>query len=609
MNLRQRLADHVVVADGAMGSELIGRIPDVPRIDLAALEHPKDVLHIHLDYLAAGAEILQTATFATSRPRLRRLHAESETEVLNAAAVKLARDARDIAGVDCLVAGSIGPVAGLLDPDEPGNRAEIAAAFSEQAAILAGRGADLLVLESFFRLDELRIALAAVREITKLPIIALLTFPAERAPHPWESYARQVTELDAEDVTAVGLSCAPGPLGTLEIVQRLPRLTHPLAVEPNAGMVVQRPGRALLSPATPSYLASFARQAVSLGAQLVGSCCGTGPEHTRAIAAAVKGTQAVRPVSPRIVVSAPRREPRREPESSLAAKLAAGCFVHVVQVDPPRGANADRVLDAARRMAADGRVDAVDINSNPLARLRMDALWLACEIMRETGLETIPHITPRDASMMGLEAQLLGAWRAGIRNLLAITGDPSLLGDYPGQFDVNQVDIFELVRAVGRMAEGADWTGNPIGDPPAFHIGVAVNPNAENLDEELTRFERKIAAGARFAMSQVFFEWAPWERFLDRFGGTPPVPCLVPIWPLTSAKLAMRLHFEVPGIVVPRMLRERLHNAGARAEEIGRQHAIEMLAGAPDRAQGVYLIAPFKNPGTVLDLLGSQHSS
>ncbi|NOZ79223.1 MAG: bifunctional homocysteine S-methyltransferase/methylenetetrahydrofolate reductase [Acidobacteria bacterium] len=604
MDIAQRLADHVVVADGAMGSELLARIPEAPRIDLAAIEHPQEVLQIHLDYLAAGAEVLQTATFATSRPRLRRLHADAQTEVLNAAAVKLARDARDIAGVDCLVAGSIGPIAGLLDPDEPENRSTMAAAFAEQAAILAGRGADLLVLESFFRLDELRIALGAVREITALPVIALLTFPAERAPHPWESYAAKIAELDAEDVTVVGLSCAPGPLGTLEILQRLPRLAHPLAVEPNAGMVVQRPGRALLSPATPSYLASFAREAVALGAQLVGSCCGTGPEHTRAIAKAVKGARPEsRPAPTSVRVPVSRPVPRREPESSLATKLASGDFVRVVQIDPPKGANTGRIMDAARRMAADGRIDAVDINSNPLARLRMDSLWLAAEIMRETGLDTIPHITPRDASLMGLQAQLLGAWRAGIRNLLAITGDPSLLGDYPGQLDVNQVDIFELIRAVSRMAEGADWTGNPIGDPPAFHVGVAVNPNAEHLDGEVDRFKRKIAAGARFAMSQVFFEWAPWERFLELFGGTPPVPCLVPVWPLTSAKLAKRLHYEVPGIVVPRELRRHLEAAGPRAAEAGREHAVRMLAEAPARAQGAYLIAPFKNPDAVLDIL------
>ena len=603
-DLAGRLADHVVVSDGAMGSELLARIPEAGRIDLAALEHPGEVLQIHLDYLAAGAEILQTATFATSRPRLRRLHADSETEALNSAAVKLAREAREVAGVDCLVAGSIGPIAGLLDPDRPENRAIMTAAFAEQATILAGRGADLLVLESFFRLDELRLALAAVRDVTSLPLVALMTFPAERPPHPWDAFASQIVRLDEEDTAAVGVSCAPGPLGTVEVLQRLPRLDHPLAAQPNAGVVVQRPGRALLSPATPAYLARFARQAVALGAGLVGSCCGTGPEHTRAIADAVRG---LRPEPRRgaraVVATAPVPVRRREPESSLATKLAAGGFVRLVQIDPPKGANADRLVRAAEKLAVDGRVDAVDINSNPLARLRMDSLWLAAEIGRRTGLETVPHVTPRDASLMGLEAQLLGAWQNGIRNLLAISGDPSALGDYPGQMDVNQVDIFELVRAVSRMAEGVDWTGNPIGDPPAFHIGVAVNPNASDLDEEVNRLRRKVDAGARYAMSQVFFEWTPWERLLERFGGALPVPGLIPVWPLSSFKLALRLHYEVPGIAVPKTLLDSLEAAGADAAALGREHAARMLAEAPGRAQGVYLIAPFKNPEGVLDLL------
>jgi len=602
-SLAERLADHVVVADGAMGSELLARIPGSVRIDLAALEHPREVLQIHLDYLAAGAEIIQTATFAASRPRLARLHAESETEALSSAAVKLAREAREVAGVDCLVAGSIGPIAGLLDPDQPENRAAITAAVAEQASILAGRGADLIVLESFFRLDELRLALAAVHDVTDLPVITLMTFPAERPPHPWDVFAAQVARLDGEEAAAVGISCSPGPLGTLEILERLPRLAHPLAAQPNAGVVVQRPGRALLSPATPAYLARFARRAVALGAGLVGSCCGTGPEHTKAIAAAVAGLRPERERPARVSLAGPEPPAPREPESTLAAKLAAGRFVRVVQVDPPKGANAGRILAAARRMAADGRVDAVDINSNPLARLRMDSLWLAAEIQRETGLETVPHVTPRDASPMGLEAQLLGAWHAGIRNLLAISGDPSLLGDYPGQLDVNQVDIFELVRALTRLAEGVDWTGNPIGDPPAFHVGVAVNPNAADLAQEADRLRRKVDAGARFTMSQAFFEWAPWERLAEQFGGSLPVPALVPIWPLTSFKLALRLHYEVPGIVVPEDLLRRLDEAGAGAADLGREHALTMLAEAPAHAQGVYMIAPFKNPETILELL------
>ncbi|HHQ49019.1 MAG TPA: bifunctional homocysteine S-methyltransferase/methylenetetrahydrofolate reductase [Acidobacteria bacterium] len=608
MDLERRLVDHVVVLDGAMGSELLARVPEIPSIDLAALTHPAEVLAIHLEYLQAGAEILQTATFAASRPRLETLRAGDRTEAVNSAAIKLAREAREVAGADCLVAGSLGPLAALLDPDDPRAHAELMEAHAEQAAILAGRGADLLVLESFFRLDELELALDAVASATSLPVIALMTFPAGRPPHPWGNMAAQVARLAEREVAAVGLSCAPGPMGTLEILERIPPLARPLAVEPNAGVVVHRPDRELLSPATPAYLGRFALRAVELGAAMVGSCCGTGPEHTRAIAAAVAGLAPPAARKPSVSVMAapeerPATPPPRQPRSSLAEALVSGRFVRVVQIDPPRGANSSHLVEAVRTIATTAAIDAVDINSNPLGRLRMDSLWLAAEIERETGVATIPHVTPRDAGIMGLEAQLLGAWRAGIRNLLAITGDPSTLGDYPGHMDVNHVDIFELVRTIRRMAAGEDWSGNPIGDPPAFFTGVAVNPHAADLAHEADRLRRKIEAGASFIMSQVFFEWAPWERLLELFGGGLPVPALVAVWPLTSLKLALRLHYEVPGILVPEELLRRLEDAGPQAGRVGTEHARRLLAEAPSFAQGAYLIAPFKRPERILDLL------
>jgi len=608
MDFSSRLADHVVVLDGAMGSELLARVPGIPSIDLAALTHPAEVLAIHLEYLQAGAEILQTATFAASRPRLETLRAGERTEAVNEAAVKLAREAREVAGADCLVAGSLGPLAALLDPDDPRARAALEEAHAEQAAILAGRGADLLVLESFFRLDELELALDAVAGVTSLPVIALMTFPAGRPPHPWESMAAQVARLAERQVAAVGLSCAPGPMGTLEILERIRPLARPLAVEPNAGVVVHRPDRELLSPATPAYLGRFARQAVELGAAMVGSCCGTGPEHTRAIAAAVAGLRP--PTAKRASVTVetrsgarPESRPQRAPSSSLSEALDENRFVRVVQIDPPRGAGSTRLVEAVRTIDAAAAIDAVDINSNPLGRLRMDSLWLAAEVQRETGVATIPHVTPRDSGIMGLQAQLLGAWRAGIRNLLAITGDPSTLGDYPGHMDVNHVDIFELVRTIRRMAAGEDWSGNVIGDPPAFFTGVAVNPHAADLVHEADRLRRKIEAGAGFVMSQVFFDWAPWERLLELFGGSLPIPALVAVWPLTSFKLALRLHYEVPGILVPGELLHRLEDAGPEAGRIGREHAQRLLAEAPRYAQGAYLIAPFKRPERILELL------
>ena len=600
----KRFADHVVVADGAMGSELLTRVPAGATLDLAPLEHPQEVLAIHLAYLEAGAELIETATFAASRPRLERLRAGDRVDAVNSAGVKLAREARDISGTDCLVAGSIGPLAGVIDLDEPAGPAAIAAAHAEQAAILAGRGADLLVLETFFRLDELLLAIQAVRRTTSLPVVAMLTFPFENLSENPSERAQQVLELFGHDLLAAGVNCAPGPQGALEVLEQIADPPGPLAVMPNAGALVRRDGRIFSPPATPSYLAQFARRAAAAGAALIGGCCGTGPDHIRAMAEAVRGMKPEHRRNGVVVTEHPHAAPPpRRPQSSLAAKLAAGEFARVVQLDPPKGTNSERIIEATRVLAANHRVDAVDINSNPLARLRMDSLWLAAEVQREAGIETIPHVTPRDASLMGLQAQLLGAWHAGIRNLLAISGDPSQLGDYPGVHDVNHVDIFELVRSLSRMAEGFDCAGNPIGDPPAFLVGVAVNPAADNLEHEIGRMRRKVDAGAHFIMSQVFFAWEPWERLLDRCGGKLPAPALVAIWPLPSHKLALRLHNEVPGIFVPDELLAKLEAAGPDAGRVGAERARELLAAAPKYAAGSYLIAPFRNPEEILHLL------
>lgn len=359
-----------------------------------------------------------------------------------------------------------------------------------------------------------------------------------------------------------------------------------------------------MPPATPSYLARFARLAAELGASLVGGCCGTGPDHIAAMAEAVRDLHPVlHAASTARVDDHPPRLRSTGPQSELAAKLADGHFVRLVQLDPPKGTSAEAVLQAADRLAAHPNVDGVDVNSNPLARLRMDAIMLALEIQRRTGLESIAHITPRDSSLMGLQSQLLAAWMGGLRSLFAITGDPSQLGDYPGVHDVYHVNIFELVRSVARMADGVDCAGNPIGDPPDFFLGVAVNPSVDDLQHEVDRFRRKIDAGARWAMTQVFFEWAPWERFLELLGEAPPVPTLVAVWPLRSLKMALRLHHEVPGINVPDDLLTALEAAGPDAARVGRERALEMFRQAPAWANGAYLIAPFKQPEEVVPLI------
>ncbi len=601
---RRRLAERVVVADGAMGSELLQRLPEGSRLDLAAIEHPQAVLDIHLAYIEAGAELIETATFGSSRPRLDRAHAGDRVEEVNSAAVKVAREAREVSGRDVLIAGSIAPLAGVLDLDDAAGQAVIPEAHAEQAAALAARGADVLALETFFRLDELVLAIEAVRDVTDLPLIAMMTFAHERPPHPYRDQAAMIDRLAELDLLAVGVNCAPGPMGSLEILRQVRQQRLPLAAIPNAGTLIRREGRIMLPPATPSYLAAFARQAVELGAAVVGGCCGTGVEHIRAVSDEVGGLRPVaRSRRTAVTVEAPRRSLSVAPQSSLAAKLEEGRFVHLVQLDPPKGTNVDTMLEAARVLAAHPDVDGVDINSNPLARLRMDSLMLGQLIQQRVGLETVPHVTPRDSSLMGLQSQLLGAWTGGVRNLLAVTGDPSQLGDFPGVHDVYHVDIFELVRALSRMAEGFDCAGNRIGDPPGFLIGVAFNPNAEDVEAEAERLRRKVGNGAHFAMSQVCFDWRAWERFADRFGGELPVPALAAVWPLRSHRMALRLHNEVPGIVVPEELQHALEAAGPNAAELGFERAVQLLMEAREHAAGVYLIAPFKQPQAILPVM------
>ncbi len=604
-SVSSRFSDRIVVGDGAMGSELFDRLPAGAVLELAPQDHPEVVLEVHVAYLKAGAELIETATFGASRPRLERHHVANLLEPLNSAAVKIAREARDVTGRDCLVAGSIGPLAGVLDLDEPEGRQQIPIAHAEQAAILAGRGADLLILETFFRLDELKLAIEAVRGVTDLPIVAMLTFPAEPEPHPYDEQAALVAELDALDVIAYGVNCAPGPAGTLEILRRTRPSSRPLAAVPNAGVLLRRDDRLLMPPATPAYLARFAREAASIGAGLIGGCCGTGPEHIKAMAEALAGVKPrprdKPPTEAAFEFEAPRTPP--PPPSRLAAKLGRGRFVRLVQLDPPKGTNAAALLSAASVLAEHPDIDAVDINSSPLARLRMDSLALAQLVQRRTGLETVPHITARDASLMGLQSQLLGAWMGGVRNVLAVTGDPSQLGDYPGVHDVYHVDVFELVRSLSRLAEGYDCAGNLVGDPPNFLVGVAVNPNVDDLKHEADRLRRKIDNGAHFVMSQVFFEWEAWESLLEQFGGRLPIPALVSVWHLLSLEMALRLHHEVPGIAVPRSLLDAMGAAGPDAAKVGYERAVSLLRDAPTYAEGVYVIAPFKRPEQVIPLL------
>jgi homocysteine S-methyltransferase len=586
-----------IVADGGMGALVSSAVSRLRCPEEANIRAPESVVSLHVSFIRAGAELIETNTFGANRRKLAALYLEDELVPINEAAVKAAREAREVSGRDVFVAGSIGPLGEL----EAGGVAEHAAIFAEQAQILEGRGVDLFMIETFFDLEELAAAVEAVRAVSSLPIGALLTFD-EDAETPGGVRAREAAErLATLDVCLIGTNHGAGPHAALTALSRMGDAL-PLAALPNIGLASLSGGRVIYPHATPEYFAEFAAQARALGARLVGGCCGTTPAQIEAIASALAADR--RPTLPFV---ASERElavpvPATQEETLLARKLRAGEFVVSVQLDPPKGANAEALLAAASTLRESGLVDVVDVNDNPMARARMNALMASVAIERRTGIETIPHVTPRDTTVMGLESVLLGAHAEGVRNVLAVTGDPPHVGDYPGSRGVYEVDSIGLAEILRHLNTGEDSAGKAIDAPTSFFTGVAVNPSADDMAVELERFERKLEAGARFAMTQILFDLSYLDEFLKSVGNPPPIPLLVGLWPLRSWELAVRLHNEVPGIVVPEEVQERLRRAGPRAPEVGLELAREQLAEARERAAGVYVVAPFKQPAAALDL-------
>jgi homocysteine S-methyltransferase len=397
-----------------------------------------------------------------------------------------------------------------------------------------------------------------------------------------------------------------------------PLVEVPLAIQPNAGFPRRVGGRTLYPLASPELFSDFAHAAVTLGARLIGGCCGTTPQHIAAVARTLRAPQSPAPkiaLSPPPIQVIPTFTEEHEGEaseshgrSSLAARLRSGPFVVSVQLDPPKGTNLGRILKAAYHLKQSGKVDVVDINSNPVARVMMDSLVTAGQIEDKVGMPTIPHVTTREMNIMGLQSLMLGAWGAlKIRNVLAVTGDPPQTGEYPEAKGVYEVDAIGLVKLLTHFNRGVDWAGKSLGAPTQFTIGVAVNPTAEDLDREIERFEAKIEAGAHFAMTQPIFDLTQWERFLRCWASPLPIPCLIGLWPLSSYDLARRLHHEVPGITIPESVQERLRLAGSRAKEEGIRITEELLAELVRRAEvaGTYIICPFNRYELALTIRGA----
>ena len=589
-----------IVGDGGMGVLVSSAVPRLRTPEEANLRAPEAVVSLHVSFIRAGAELIETNTFGANRRKLAQHYLEEEFERINSAAVKLAREAREVSGRDVFIAGSIGPLGDIGDvwPEE---RAEL---FAEQATVLEGRGADLFMIETFFDLEELSVAVDAVRRVSSLPIVALLTFDADAQTLAGVTAKEAAERLRDADVAAIGANHGAGLQAALRAIEQMGGDGLALAALPNIGLASMAGGRVVYPHASPEYFAEFAAHARRLGARVIGGCCGTTPSEIAAIRAAVD--EAREPIAP--IVFAERQleavVQTQTEETQLARMLRTGEWVVSVQIDPPLGANNGGMLEVAQAVKDSGLAHFVDINDNPRARARMSGIMTAVAIERNVGLETIPHLTPRDMTISGLESLLLGGHAEGVRNVLAVTGDPPEEGDYAGAHAVYDVDSIGLTQIVERMNRGEDYHGRAIDAPTSFFVGVAVNPTADDLDVEVERFRRKLDAGAQYAMTQIMFDLDYVDRFFERFGGPSPIPLIVGVWPVRSHQLALRLHNEVPGIIVPEHVQKALLDAGPNAPEVGAELTRMLIHRARTEGYaGVYVVAPFRRPLGVIDFL------
>ncbi|TMQ72559.1 MAG: bifunctional homocysteine S-methyltransferase/methylenetetrahydrofolate reductase [Candidatus Eisenbacteria bacterium] len=609
--LLERLAQGPLVADGAMGTLLYGRgIPFSESFDELNLSRPALIESVHRDYLAAGAEMIETNTFGTNAVRLAPHGLEQEVGMIARQGVKVARAAREIVGINAFVAGSIGPLGKPLEPFGHIAAAQAEAHFRAVAEGLLEGGCDAFILETFQDLNEILAALRSVRRVTlDLPVIAQMTFGTDGKTLYGHTPTLAVQMLKQAGAAVVGVNCGVGPQPTLEVLEEMVRAAEgtPVSAMPNAGLPQMVEGRYLYL-SSPEYFADFAARAVDLGVRIVGGCCGTTPAHVKAMRDRLALHLPAERLSPgaevRVLEAAPApvAVPEVVAEPALLRMLREK-FVVSVEIDPPRGINTTKVMEAARLMAQRG-VDCVNIADSPLARIRMSAMALAYQIhLHFPRLELILHFTTRDRNLMGLQSDLLGAHALGIRNILCLTGDPPSLGDYPNATAVFDTDAPGLMRIVHGMNHGTDLAGTSIGAATGFAVGCGVNPTAPDLDQEFEYVRRKLDAGPQFVMTQPVYELDCWKRFVERLSGLTEIPILVGILPLQSFRHAEFLHNEVPGILVPDWIRARMHQAGNEGQKIGVELARELLAACKGMANGVYLMPSFGRYENCLDVL------
>ncbi len=603
---RERFSDRVFVADGAMGTELYSKGVFINRcFDELNLSSPAMVKEIHQEYVKVGAEILETNTFGANRMRLGAFGLAEKLVDINREGVRLAREAaRDSA----YVAGAMGPLGVRIEPLGPTSFAEARAIFREQAEALLDAGVDLIVLETFSDLSEIREAIHAVREVVgpEMVIVSQVTIDDDgRMPDgtATETFTR---ELDHLPTDAIGLNCSVGPKATLETIERMVLYsTKPISVMPNAGLPTKVEGRNIYL-CSPEYMSQYTRRFLWAGAKIVGGCCGTTPEHIKLIHSEARSLQPGHRASD-VVLEEPANKPKAlaklpvAQKSKLGEKLASGKFVVFVEILPPRGVDASKEIEGARLCAKHG-IDVINVPDGPRASARLSA-QVTCQLIQDqAGIEAVLHFACRDRNILGIQSELLGAHTVGVRNLICITGDPPRMGTYPDATAVFDVDAIGLTNIVNNLNCGLDIGGNPMGSQTSLLLGVGANPGAPNMDEEIRRYEWKVQAGAEYVVTQPVFDLKLLEQFLKRTESY-RIPLVCGIWPLTSYRNAEFMVNELR-VPVPEHYMERMRRAesaeAARLEgvAIGR----EMVAQVQSMVAGVQLSAPFGRYSMAIDV-------
>lgn len=606
-SFRERLGNEIILFDGGTGTYLYEKGVYINRcFDELNLTNPELVTEVHRDYINAGADIIETNTYGANTFKLTPHGLGGKVYEINLRGTQIAKSA---AKDSVLVAGAVGPLGVQIEPLGKLSFDEAKDVFKEQIKGLLDGGVDLIILETFALVKEMIQAIRAVRELNAdIPIVAQVTINESGTLLSGAPLERFIEKLKEYPVDAIGINCSVGPKAMLDALENLRSLTDlPISVQPNAGLPQNISGRNIYMT-SPEYMAEYAKRFIQTGAAIVGGCCGTNPTHIRAMRKAVQALQPAKKMDIKISdlqVEKPAEIKiyEKNEKSRLSNKLLKKEFVKLVELVSPKGVSPSKEIEKARKLYHSG-IDAINIPDGPRASARMSALALAAIIQKEVGIETVLHIACRDRNVIGMQSDLLGAWALGLRNILAITGDPPKLGNYPDATAVFDVDAIGLTNIINRLNHGLDIAGNPIGDPTGFCVGVGVNPGAINLDEELKRLDWKIEAGAEFMITQPVFDLKLLENFMKRIENI-KLPLICGIWPLVSYRNAEFMNNEVPGATVPQEILDRMKKMTTKEDGFneGVKIARETFEQVKTFADGVQISAPLGRIEAIFDMI------